>query len=110
MWWCGVRRNGQSTVRPRRLRGRGKKEAAVLRTFGRCRARFRVQMGWVGAALCRAAALPGRAGPDKEARRRSRGKLSAGEEGGEGEGADRWGQAEGMTENRKGITEKGRND
>jgi hypothetical protein len=40
--------------------------------------------------------------------------LSAGEEGGEGEGADRWGQAEGMPEKGKellrkeGMTEKGK--
>jgi hypothetical protein len=46
MWWSGVQRNGRSTVRPRRLRGGGKKEAAALEIFGRCRARVRVQMGW----------------------------------------------------------------
>jgi hypothetical protein len=78
----------------------------------RCRAsiaaagtRVRVLRG-VGPLLVGRRRYSGRAGPDKEARRRSRGKLSAGEEGGEGEGADRWGQAEGMTEKRTGITEE----
>jgi hypothetical protein len=72
----------------------------VLGIFGRCRARFRVQMGWVGAALCRAAALPGRAGPERLARRGSREGVAP-EKKGEGEGADRWGQTEGMTEDRR---------
>jgi hypothetical protein len=43
MWWSGVRRNGRSTVRPRRLRGRGEKEAAALQVSrGAAAARFRV--------------------------------------------------------------------
>jgi hypothetical protein len=31
LWWSGVQRNGRSAVRPRRLRGGGKKEVAALR-------------------------------------------------------------------------------
>jgi hypothetical protein len=39
----GVQRNGRSAVRPRRLRGGGKKEAAALRVSrGAATARFRV--------------------------------------------------------------------
>jgi hypothetical protein len=43
LWWSGVQRNGRSAVRPRRLRGGGKKEAAALRVSrGAAAARFRV--------------------------------------------------------------------
>jgi hypothetical protein len=105
-----VQRNGRSTVRPRRLRGGGKKGggAGVSRVAG-------LGLGfWVpghrGFPFVGRRRCPGRAGLDKEARRRSRGKLSAGEEGGEGEGADRWGQAEGMTEKGKERLRKERND
>jgi hypothetical protein len=34
MWWSEVQQSGRSTVRPRRLRGGGKKEAAALAMQG----------------------------------------------------------------------------
>jgi hypothetical protein len=70
MWWSGVQRNGRSTVRPRRLRGGGKKEAAALEIFGD--AGLGLGLRGVGAALCRAAEPHWRAGPGREGRRRSR--------------------------------------
>jgi hypothetical protein len=83
MWWSEVQRNGQSTVRPRRLRGGGKKEAAALRVSRGCRVRVRVlgaqEVPFVGRRRC-----PGRAGP-KERRSPGISVRCAGEE---EEGAD----------------------
>jgi hypothetical protein len=91
----------------------------VLGSSG-CRAGIRVLRG-VGPLLVGRRRYPGRAGPDKEARRRSRGKLSAREEEGEGptggvrlrewlrKERNDWGK-KGMTEKGKELLRKERND